>query len=68
MKSEKIERFVHSTSGAGTHGNGVPTREILSFYCYFYYQMLPCYNVNSVHLRPCHDWTSEFAKYLEHLN
>ena len=26
-------------------GNGVPTREILRFYCYFYYQMLPCYNI-----------------------
>ena len=39
-------RIMNVNSGvAGTHGNGVPTREILRFYCYFYFQMLQCYNI-----------------------
>ena len=33
--------FPHKKSS----GNGVPTREILRFYCYLYFQMLPCYNI-----------------------
>ena len=54
-------------SGAGTHGNGVPTREILRdifsllLLNYSYFPLLPF----TFHARQtmCQNWTTEFAKY-----
>ena len=49
-------------------GNGVPTREILRFCLLLLNKLFPTVTMlqHSVHLKPCHNWTSEFAKYLEH--